>query len=101
MTQVTVGSRRGISPLRSHRTVRESLPSYGSSDLAIRQVAIYMGIALISFMNHPIPGCPTKLILNQLSPSLLLLFSSPIHYYDLVRHHYLIVPCYVCIPFIG
>ena len=26
-----IGSRRGISPPRSHRTVRESLPSYGSS----------------------------------------------------------------------
>ena len=26
-----VGSRRGVSPLRSHRTVREPLDSYGSS----------------------------------------------------------------------
>src|SRR5690606_3803159 len=26
-----IESRRGISPLRSHRTVRESLPSHGSS----------------------------------------------------------------------
>ena len=28
---IPIESRKGISPLRSHGTVRESLPSYGSS----------------------------------------------------------------------
>jgi hypothetical protein len=31
MLSLTIESRKGISPLRSHGTVRESLPSYGSS----------------------------------------------------------------------
>lgn len=41
------GSRGGISPLRSHRTVRESLPSHGSSDAVAK--------AKISFSSMNIP----------------------------------------------
>ncbi len=40
-----IGSGKGISPLPSHRTVRESLPSYGSCACC----------TTTNIQNHPLP----------------------------------------------
>ena len=55
-----VESRKGVSPLRSHGTVRESLPSYGSSCL-ITNVFLHFGytnsLAVISSHSNQSSQC--------------------------------------------
>jgi|694.fasta_scaffold13541_1 hypothetical protein len=71
----TVESPKGVSPLGSHGTVRESLPSYGSSCL-ITNVFLHYGytncLAVISFQIKKSSHCWLSLDLkpNRLSPSL-------------------------------
>jgi hypothetical protein len=69
-----VESPKGVSPLGSHGTVRESLPSYGSSCL-ITNVFLHYGytncLAVISFQIKKSSHCWLSLDLkpNRLSPS--------------------------------
>jgi len=60
LIQDTVGSRKGISPSRSHRTVREDLPSYGSSS-SVTSAKVHLNILFVKKTNscnsaspHPI-----------------------------------------------